>query len=202
MKQLLVAFSYIFHPLFTATYGSIFYFAFAKEYFQKEVIYLLLSQIVIITLLIPLALFYLLKTLKKVDNWMIPEVTQRRIPLLIQILLLSVLLLKTITPYHTIGLYYFFLAGIISSSIAFSLTFFKIKISLHQLGIASLTSFAIGLSLYAQYNIINTIAFLVAINGFIASSRLVMQAHSLREIGYGFICGCLPQISLWYFWVF
>jgi hypothetical protein len=38
-------------------------------------------------------------------------------------------------------------------------------------------------------------------NGIVASSRLVMKAHSDKELLVGFLSGVIPQIALLYFWL-
>ncbi len=70
-----------------------------------------------------------------------------------------------------------------------------------MIGISALTIFIIGLSIHNEVNAINIIAFFVLINGLVASSRLVMDAHNIKELGIGFLCGTLPQLALLYFWL-
>ena len=70
-----------------------------------------------------------------------------------------------------------------------------------MIGISALTVFIIGLSIHNEVNAINIIAFFVLLNGLVASSRLVMEAHNIREIGIGILCGTLPQLTLFYFWL-
>ena len=70
-----------------------------------------------------------------------------------------------------------------------------------MIGISALTVFIIGLSIHNEVNTINIIAFFVLINGLVASSRLVMDAHNTKELGIGFLCGTLPQLALLYFWL-
>ncbi len=70
-----------------------------------------------------------------------------------------------------------------------------------MIGISSLTVFIIGLGIHNQVNVIELVAFFVVINGIVASSRLVMKAHSGQELIIGFLCGVLPQSVLFYFWL-
>ena len=71
--------------------------------------YLFMIQIVIITVLIPISLFYLLLSLGKIDSIMIEEVAQRKIPILLNCILLFVLTQKSITLDRIPELYYYFL---------------------------------------------------------------------------------------------
>jgi len=158
-------------------------------------------QIVIITVLIPISLFYLLLSLGKVDSIMIAQVSQRKIPLTINCILLLILTQKSITIDRIPELYFFFFGAFWSTILAIIFLFLKIKASLHMLGIAALTFFIIALSSRVELPLLYTVATFITINGFVASSRLQMKAHTLFELFIGFICGALPQFCLWYFWL-
>lgn len=148
-----------------------------------------------------MAFFYLLRTFGKIDNIMLSDISQRKIPLLLQIMLFSILISKSITIERFPELYFFFIGGLFSTIIAFMLLFAKVKSSIHMIGISALTIFIIGLSIHSQINIINTVVFFVMMNGFVASSRLEMKAHTKKELLIGFLCGMLPQLLLLYFWL-
>ena len=162
---------------------------------------MLFLQIIIITFLLPISFFYLLRTFGKLETVMLSDIAQRKIPLLLQIMLFTVLITKSITLERFPNLYFFFLGGLISTFIAFLLLYLKIKTSIHMIGISALTVFIIGLSIHNEVNTINTITFFVLLNGLVASSRLVMEAHNDKELGIGFLCGSLPQLVLLYFWL-
>ena len=132
---------------------------------------------------------------------MLSDISQRKIPLLLQIMLMSILIAKSITIDRYFELFFFFSGGLFSTIIAFMLLFAKIKASIHMIGMSALTVFIIGLSVHAEVNIINTVVFFVLMNGFVASSRLEMNAHTKKELAIGFVCGMLPQLLLLYFWL-
>ena len=201
MKKILPFFSYLFHPLFIPVYGTLFYFLFDTNYFNGQQKYLILIQITIITVFIPISFYFLLRSFGKVDSVMVSELSQRKIPLIIQAVLIITLIQKSITLDQIPELYYFFLGGLISTLLALGFLFCKIKVSIHMIGISTLTAFVIGLSINNQINIINTIAFLILMNGVVASSRLMMKAHSNKELVLGFFSGMIPQLMLWYFWL-
>ncbi|WP_428223642.1 hypothetical protein [Flavobacterium sp.] len=199
MKKILPVFSYIFHPIFIPFYTICYYFSVTREYYLTESIYLYLKQTLLITFLIPLAVFYLLVTYKKIDTIMAGKVTQRRIPLLLQTLLFLSLVIKTFTLENTPLLFYFILASAVSSSSAYLLTFWKKKISLHMLGIVSMTVFIIITSKAFQLNNFMMIASLLLLNGVVASSRLALRAHTYEELIQGFYIGAVPQMAIVYF---
>lgn len=163
--------------------------------------YLLILQIIIITFFLPLAFFYLLRTFGKADTIMLSDIHQRKIPLLMQMALTSILITKSVTVDRFPELFFFFLGGFISTFFTFILLFIKVKASIHMIGISALTFFVVGMSMHNQVNIIYTIASLFLVNGIIASSRLQMKAHTMEELVIGMAVGTLPQLVLWVFWL-
>lgn len=201
MKKILPLFSYLFHPIFTAVFGSIFYLFFAANYFELHQKYLILLQVTIISIFIPISFYYLLRTLGKVDSVMVSNLSQRKIPLIIQAILIVILIQKSITIDRIPELFFFFFGGLISTLLTLLFLFGKIKASIHMIGISSLTAFVVGLSVHNQMNFVYFIAFLILMNGIIAASRLEMKAHTHKELVIGFFIGLLPQLVLWYFWL-
>ena len=70
-----------------------------------------------------------------------------------------------------------------------------------MIALSALTFFVVALSLHYLQNEVGYICFLFIITGFVASSRLAMQAHTPKELLVGYLVGMLPQIGLWYFWL-
>ena len=201
MKKILPFFSYLFHPIFIPLLGTVFYVLLDAHYFSLPQYLILFLQIIIITILLPVAFFYLLRTFGKIESVMLSDISQRKIPLLLQLMLFAVLIEKSITIDRFPSLYFFFIGGLLSTFFAFILLYVKFKASIHMIGISSLTVFIIGLSIHNQINTINTVTFFVIMNGVLASSRLVMEAHSKKELLVGFLCGVIPQSALLYFWL-
>ena len=201
MKKILPFFSYLFHPIFIPILGTLFYIFFNQNYYSREQYFLLLFQVIIITFLLPLTFFYLLRTFGKVDTIMLTETSQRKAPLLVQISLTAVLIQKSVTIDRFPELYFFFLGGIISTIIALIFVLANIKASIHMIAISALTFFAIALSIHHQENCIAIVAILFLISGLVATSRLYMKAHTLTELILGYTFGMLPQLILWWFWL-
>lgn len=201
LKKILPLFSYLFHPIFIPLIGTLMYLLFVDTYFTKAQCYLLVFQVVIITFFLPMSFFYLLRTFGKVDSIMLSDLNQRKIPLVMQMALTFVLITESITIDRFPELFFFFLSGMISTFLAFVLLFAKLKASIHMIGSSAITFFVIGLSLHLQINIAYLIASLFLLTGFIASSRLEMKAHTIKELTMGYLVGMLPQIGVWYFWL-
>jgi hypothetical protein len=203
MKKILISVSYILHPIFIPIFACLFYFFVNENYvsYSKYEVYLILLQVVILTFMIPISFYYLLKSLGKIDSIMVSELSQRKLPLFFQAVLLFVLINKGATEDRIPELYYYFLAGLISTILAILFLFTKIKASLHMLGIGSLLVFVIGISIRTQTNFLISIGILTFLTGIVASSRLEMKAHDFKELSLGLLIGIIPQIVLWYFWL-
>lgn len=201
LKKTLPLFSYVFHPVFIPVYATLFYLFSNNSYFLNQEKYFVLFQVLIITMLIPLLFFLLLRATGKISSIMAPLVSERKIPLLIQCFLIILLVRKSITVDRYPELHFFLLGALFSTLIALLLLFVKTKASLHMMGMSALTVFVFGLSLHYQTQNIFAIIFLTVMNGFVASSRLVMKAHTFKELIFGILLGSIPQMLLLYLWL-
>ena len=118
-----------------------------------------------------------------------------------QMILTIVLITESVTIARFPELFFFFLSGLISTFLAFIFLFAKLKASIHMIGISALTFFIIGISIHNQINSISLISLCFFVTGLIASSRLQMKAHSIKELVFGYAIGVLPQVGLWFFWL-
>lgn len=201
MKKILPLFSYIFHPVFIPVYATLFYLFSNNSFFINQEKYFVLLQVLIITVLVPLLFFILLRATGKISSMMAPLLSERKIPLVIQSFLLILLVRKSITIERYPELHFFLLGALLSTLIAMMLLFVRTKASLHMMGISALTVFVFGLSLHFQTQNIFAITFLTLMNGFVASSRLMMKAHTFKELIIGLFLGTIPQILLLYLWL-
>ena len=201
MKKLLPLFSYIFHPVFIPVYATLYYLFLNNSNFGNEEKYFILIQVAIITILIPILFFFILRYSGKIGSIMAPVLSERKFPLVIQCFLIILLVRNSITVERYTELHFFLLGALFSTLIALLLLFAKIKASLHMMGISALTLFVFGLTLHYQTQNIALIVFLILMNGFVASSRLVMKAHTSKELIIGILLGSIPQIPLLFLWL-
>tara|TARA_R110002124_G_scaffold87963_1_gene226073 strand:- start:6526 stop:7089 length:564 start_codon:yes stop_codon:yes gene_type:complete len=187
--------------VFIPVYATLFYLFSNNSFFINQEKYFVLLQVLIITVLVPLLFFLLLRATGKISSMMAPLLSERKIPLVIQSFLLILLVRKSITIERYPELHFFLLGALLSTLIAMMLLFVRTKSSLHMMGISALTVFVFGLSLHFQTQNIFAITFLTLMNGFVASSRLVMKAHTFKELIIGLFLGTIPQILLLYLWL-
>lgn len=201
MNLFLKAAAYIFHPLLMPLLGAILYFSATPRYVDIKLMQIDLFAIAIITLFIPLVVFFLLKNLGVVKTIYLKETQERKFPLMIQCVLLLLVIKWIVDPYEAPELYYFFVGILFSAFSALLMVLFKVKVSLHQMGVAGILMFLIGLSAHFKINLLITISFFLFVNGWVASSRLNSDSHTYPELGAGFLVGVLPQLILFNLWL-
>lgn len=201
MNFLLRAASYIFHPLWMPFAGTLLYFLITPRFFPFEVIKSKVMAIAIMTLFIPIVFYFLLKTLGLVTSYFLEKVEQRKWPLLFYAAINLVVIEFVLDAFDYSELYYYFLGIFFSTLVALVFVLFRLKISLHMMGLGGLIMFLIVLSIFYTQNLIYTISFFLAILGLTASSRLHFKAHSITELILGLLVGILPQLLLFYYWL-
>jgi hypothetical protein len=201
LKKILPLFSYLFHPIFIPAQATAFYFLFHIADYNIELITAFLLQISAVTIIIPMGLYFLLRFVGKADSIMLADTDQRKIPLIFQSFLIILLLRKSIPLEFYPELHFFFLGALFSTLFAVGLLYLKTKASLHMLAISSLTVFIFGLNIHLQMGNIYIVPFMLLMNGLVASSRLVMQAHTPNELMIGLLLGSVPQLAFLFLWL-
>ncbi|MDH7445446.1 hypothetical protein [Aquimarina sp. 2201CG14-23] len=201
MNFLLKSISYIFHPLLMPIAASLIYFTTAPRFIPENIIKAKIFGLLVVTVLIPIVLYFFLKTIGVITSIHLEEAKQRKIPLLLQSLLLLLVIKMIIDVYNYPELYFFFLGLLLSSLSAIFIVFFNIKASLHMIGSGAVTMFTIAISIHFGINLTLLIAGMMIINGLVATSRLHYEAHSNLELILGFLVGVIPQLTLVNFWL-
>jgi hypothetical protein len=200
MQRLFRVFSFLFHPLLIPSYATLLYFAATHNFFYKHEIYLIFIQILILTILLPISLFYLLRSFGLLKSKLVNK-KERRLPLAIYSVLLLILLRHSLALLVVTELYYYFLGCLFSIVAALALAIANIKVSIHTLAIATLVMLPIGLSAYYHIQFLGLIIFLIIMLGTVATSRLMAGKHSLGEVAFSALLGLLPQVLLWFVWL-
>lgn len=193
--------AYILHPLLMPLIGAITYYIITPRFIESEIIRAKLLAIAIITIFVPIVLFFLLKNMGWIATMELKEVHERKIPLLTQGLLLLLIIKLVFDPYNSPEMYFFFVGILFSTISALLLVLFKIKVSLHQMGIAGVTLFVIALSVHFKVNMLAWIGLFIFANGWVASSRLHTNSHTHPELILGLFLGAVPQLLMLNFWL-
>ena len=201
MNQLLKSISYIFHPLLMPLLGIVFYFSKTPRFVPESIMKAKVFSITILTIVLPILLFYLLRTINKVDTFHLETVKERRIPLLINSVIIVLILIRVLPHDEIPELYFFFIGILISNITCFALALAKFKASIHMIASAGFFMFAIAVAIHFKININGTIALMCVIIGAIATSRLHLKAHTPIELIIGFFIGLLPQLVVLNYWI-
>lgn len=201
INQLLKSISFILHPIFMPLLGVVFYFSKSPRFIPIEIIQAKIISLFILTVLLPILLYYLLKNIGKVNSIYLNTTRERLIPLFLNGCITILIINRVLPPTEIIELYYFFVGILISTLACFILAFLKFKASVHMIGIAGITMFYIALSIHFSININGTLALMFILIGATATSRIHLKAHTNIELLFGFFIGLLPQLILVNYWL-
>lgn len=192
--------SFILHPVFTPTYGTVFYFLVTPKYSPLEMQGGNILPVFILTVIIPLASLLILKQLGMTRSHLLRSSEERIYPLLIYLVLLLMVLLKVIPNHYTEELYYFFLGMALATSSCLFLALMGKVVSLHMVGIGTLLMFMVILSLHFEKNIVAAISLCTLASGLLASARLFLRFHGRAAVLTGWLIGLVSQLILIRFW--
>ena len=198
---ILKSISFVFHPLIMPLLGVLFYFSKTPRFIPVPVMKAKIFSIVILTIILPILLFFLLRTINKVNSIYLKSTKERLIPLFINCVIIALILLRVLKSNEIVELYYFFVGILCSTLTCLILAIFKIKASIHMIASAGFFMFAVALSIHYQININGTIALMMIILGGIATSRLHLKAHTNQELIIGLFTGLFPQLILLNYWL-
>lgn len=201
MRLFQKAISYIFHPLFIPIAGTFAYFIITPKYSPLELQSGNILPIFILTVIIPIITFLILKNIGYVNSVQLPTIKERRYPLYINLVLLLMIVFKVIPNNYIVELYFFFVGLVGATFATIILLLFKIKSSMHLMGMGSLFMFLINLSIHFEINITIALSLFILFIGLVATSRLYLNAHSKLELLIGFCIGMISQLLTVKYWL-
>lgn len=201
MQHILKSISFIFHPLIMPFLGVGFYFLKSPRFIPETTIIAKLFSIGILTIVLPILLFYLLKTINKINSIYLETTKERIWPLTLNCIIVILILNRVLTLNEIPELYFFFIGILCSSLACLILAFLKFKVSIHMIAVAGLFMFVVAIGIHFKININGTIAAMCIVMGAIATSRLHLKAHSSIELIIGFFIGLIPQLIMLNYWL-
>jgi hypothetical protein len=193
--------AYLLHPLLMPVLGTLIYYLITPRFVEPEIKVTKLFAVAIITFFIPVITFFLLRNLRLVETIHLRDVRERKFPLMIKCLLVLLIVKLVFHPYEDPEMYYFFVGILFSTITSLILVLLRFKVSLHQVGIAGVTVYLIGLSVHFQVNMLPWIALFFFFNGWVASSRLFTRSHTFPELTMGLLVGVIPQLTVMNMWL-
>lgn len=201
MKLFLKAITYIFHPLFIPLAGTLAYFIITPKYTPTEFQSGNVLPIFILTVIIPIIAFLILKNVGVVGTVFMPNISERKYLLYIGISLLLMVVYKVIPNNYVVELHFYFVGLIASTFGTIVLLFFNFKSSVHLMGMGSLFMYLICLSVHFEINITIALSMVILATGLVATSRLYLQTHGRAALLVGFLLGAISQLLTVKFWL-
>lgn len=196
MKRLATLISIFSHPIGIPLVAVVVYFNLFPVYYETPIIVAKTLATCILTIFIPVIFLFILKSFRLISSFRLPSAKERKLPLLFCLLIDLVIINYIFDIYEFRHLFFFFWALLLSGIITFLGLIFRFKVSLHSLGLSSLTFFISYLSYDFSINLVNLIALLVLLTGIVSTSRLYLKAHSVSEIVLGCFLGFSTQLLI------
>ena len=190
--------SVIFHPIVLPTIGALLYFFLISNNFNSKQKFAILGLIFTTTYLIPLLILIILKKIKLLNSFKAESIKERRIPVALMVVLFYLLgsTLNNIPNLRDLGLLFF---GTSTGLIFIYLLFIiNIKASIHLLSLGISISFLLILAQTYAKNLVLLVIVFMLLSGLLASARLHLNAHSVKEVYLGFFIGILSPFLTYY----
>jgi hypothetical protein len=214
MKGFASLISWLFLPLFTPIYGLLVVLYLpvqSNSFVATESLYLLdpaskflfLLLFLVFIVLAPGLSFVVLRMNKTITSLHMETAEERLTPIAIMtfycIVLYSFLhfqaegaLIPSIIKAMVLG-------GAIAAFISYFITK-RMKISLHGMGMGALFGFIYMYATQLEQIPLGVLSSILLLGGIVLSARLVLKAHSMKEIGAGYLLGFVTQIISIYFY--
>ncbi|WP_107037167.1 hypothetical protein [Brumimicrobium mesophilum] len=214
MKQISALLSWVFLPLFTPIYGLLivlFLPVQSSSFVASESLYLLDPNVKFLFILLFLVFIVMapglslvvLRLNKTISSLHMESKEERLTPIAIMTFYCIILylflmfqaenaLIPSIIKAMVVG-------GALSSFLAYFITK-KSKISLHGMGMGSLFGFVYMFSVPLEQAPINMLITVLVVGGLVMTARLFLKAHTLKEVGAGYLLGFASQVICIYFY--
>jgi hypothetical protein len=208
MKFLANFFSYIIHPLLIPTFGFMTLLACCPEAFHHYPIKTIKLSLMItfaMTCLFPSIIYLMMKGLNIISDLDVRDKRQRIIPYLVALFFyLSTFLIfkhndKAIYT-DSILVSGMMLGATLSLGISFFVNNF-LKISLHANGVGGYFGICMMMTIFATNSTMPFILLSILMMGVIGASRILLDAHTTREVALGLLSGIAGQVLSYWFYI-
>lgn len=192
--------SYLFHPLLFPVFGATLIIAANPNmfgHFGERVHGAWLIIVFALTFLFPVVWLVMMKRLDMIQNFKLETSKDRIIPFIAvaTFYLWTAWMFKPSVnmkiPSNQL-VFFMMLGACLSIFLAFFINIFS-KISLHTLGAGSLLGLLLPLIRISTYDLRVVLIAAILIAGIVGAARLILQAHSQREIFSGYLVGFIGQ---------
>ncbi|WP_028892290.1 hypothetical protein [Tenacibaculum sp. 47A_GOM-205m] len=181
--------STILHPIVMPTIGILLYFIFSPITLNKQQQLTVLSVVIIATYLIPLLLLVFLRSIGYIKSFRVHTINERKLPVFLMMTLFMFLGKLFANMSIVKDLSYLFYGTVFGLGLIYMLFPFKIKGSLHLLSMGIAIGYFLLFQQLQGIYILPVIISLILLSGLLASSRLQLRAHTVKEVYIGFFIG-------------
>ncbi|MDO6675377.1 hypothetical protein MK851_09715 [Tenacibaculum sp. 1B UA] len=190
--------STILHPIVMPTIGIILYFILSPISLNKQQKYTILSIVFVATYLIPMLLLVFLKSIGYIKSFRVHSINERKFPIFFMMTLFLILGKMFASMSVVKDISYLFYGTVFGLGFIYLLFPFKIKGSLHLLSMGvAIGYFLLFQQIQAVY-VLPIIVTFIFLSGILASSRLRLKAHNVREVYLGFFIGLFSPFIAYY----
>jgi len=197
-KNIARAISWLLHPLLIPTYTLAILLntdIFVPPSVPLTWKLMLTGIILLTTFVIPLTLTWILLRLRMITSFYL-ETREERIYPILTVAVFYYLTFYLLKGVHLFTVFrYFMLGGTLLAILALVINFYR-KISLHTIGMGSVTGLFLGLSLKFGINFNTEILAGILLSGITGYARLKSGSHKPAEIYSGFVLGILVLVLL------
>lgn len=189
-RTLAQALSYFLHPALFPILGVLFILKMAPFTYDSHVVIITILMVFIGTYLIPLLISFLLLRMGLIHTMHMHHASERKIPYLVTALSFM-LTASSILELGLLPQVHLFLWGSALVIVVHLVMLFYSKPSAHLAGIGGFTGLVVALSLQYQLNLLPLLMLSIFLSGMLASARYALGAHTLAELGVGFLTGAV-----------
>lgn len=185
--------SYIFHPLLIPTWFVLMLYYTNPFSFAGTSALLSILNVTFQTFLMPFIAIIMLIKLELVSSIEIDDKKQRIIPLIITIIFYIWFYKASQSLKYPFIMSIFMLGATVSLFLSFFINIFH-KLSLHMVGISGALTAVMLLVFISSTDMSTYFLLLIILAGAIATARLYLNAHTMREVYSGFLVGMTGQV--------
>ncbi|PWH82954.1 hypothetical protein [Brumimicrobium oceani] len=214
MKQISTLLSWVFLPLFTPIYGLLIVLYLpvqSSSFVASESLYMLDPAVKFLFLLLFLVFIVMapglslvvLRLNKTITSLQMESREERLTPIAIMTFYCLVLYLFLMFQAENAMIPSVIKAMVVGGALGAGTAYFitkKIKISLHGMGMGSLFGFVYMFSLPLEQAPIAMLITVLLAGGIVLAGRLFLKAHTLKEVGLGYLLGFASQVICIYFY--
>lgn len=178
-----------------------FYFIKSPRFSPEPYVYAKLISITILSVVLPIMVYFLLKTLGKTETIHLKTTKERIIPLVVNCAIVGLIIYRVFPENQIAELHYFFVAVLLSNLTCLALALLKFKASIHLIATGGVFMFFVAFAIHFSININGSLALFAIITGAVATSRLYLEAHTPKELLVGLLIGIIPQLIVLKYWL-